>query len=230
MAEFLNGLSLFPLVLTVGAYQIGLWCQKKWKTPILNPILIALVLIISVLVLTGISADTYQAGMAGVSWLLTPATVCLALPMYEQLQILKKNLPAILLGVITGVVTSLGVVLLMCKAFALNGEITVSLLPKSITSAMGAVLSEESGGIAALTTVTIIVTGILGSLLSGILCKLFRLTNPIAQGAALGTSSHVIGTTKANELGAVQGAVSSLSMAVAGIFTAVLFPVVCMLV
>ena len=229
MTELLSSLSLFPLVLTIGAYQVGLWCQKKWKNPIANPILIALVLVVAVLLLTGVSVDTYQAGTAGVSWLLTPATVCLALPLYEQLKVLKKNLPAILTGVAAGTVACLACILLLCRAFGLDRQMTVSLLPKSITTAMGVVLSEQNGGIASLTTVAIICTGILGSLLGTTLCKLLRLRHPMAQGVAIGTASHVIGTSKANELGALQGAVSSLSLTVAGILTAVLFPAVCIL-
>lgn len=229
MTELLSGISLFPLVLTIGAYQIGLWCRKKWEHPICNPILIAVILVIAVLLLTGFPVETYQAGTAGISWLLTPATVCLALPLYEQLKILKKNLPAVLLGVVAGTVTSLAVIVLLCRIFNLAPQISTSLLPKSITTAMGIVLSSQNGGIAPLTTAAIIVTGISGSLLGTTLCKLFQLKDPIAQGVAFGTASHVIGTTKAAELGQLQGAVSSLSLTVAGILTAILFPFACSL-
>lgn len=228
MVEFLSGLSLFPLVLTIGAYQIGLWCRKRWDNPICNPILIAVLLVIGVLLLTGLPAETYQSGTVSIQWMLTPATVCLALPLYEQLKILKKNLPAILTGVIAGTLTSLICIIILCKLFSLDSQMSVSLLPKSITTAMGIVLSEQNGGIASLTTAAIIATGILGSLLGTTLCKLLKLRDPIAQGVAFGTASHVIGTTKATELGALQGAVSSLSLAVAGILTAVLFPIACL--
>lgn len=225
MAEFLSGLSLFPVVLTLGAYQIGLWCQKKWKTPLCNPILIAVVLVMGVLLLTGFPNEAYQSGNARISWLLTPATVCLALPLYTQVQVLKKSLPAILTGILAGTLTSLVFIFFLCKLFCLDGAVTVSLLPKSITTAMGMVLSEESGGIGALTAAAIIVTGILGSLTGSILCKLLRIRNPIAQGVAFGTASHVIGTARANELGSIQGAAGSLSLAVAGVLTAVLLPI-----
>lgn len=228
MAELLSGLSLFPLVLTIGAYQIGLWCRKKWDHPVCNPILIAVLLVVAVLLLTGLPVDIYQSGTAGIQWLLTPATVCLALPLYEQLKILKKNLPAILISVAAGTLTSLVSIILMCRLFGLDSQMSVSLLPKSITTAMGIVLSEQNGGIASLTTAVIITTGILGSLMGTTLCKLLKLKDPIAQGVAFGTASHVIGTTKATELGSLQGAVSSLSLAVAGILTAVLFPIACM--
>ena len=229
MAEFLGNLSLFPLILTIGAYLIGLWCQKKLKTPVANPILIALILVGGVLLLTGFPMETYQAGTAGISWLLTPATVCLALPLYEQLKVLKKNLPAILAGITAGTLVSLGFILAMCGLFRLDAQLSVSLLPKSVTSALGSVLSEQNGGISSLTTAAIIFTGILGSLSGTFLCKLLHLTEPIAQGVAFGTASHVIGTPKAAEMGALQGAVSSLSLTAAGILTAVLFPFICLL-
>lgn len=229
MGEFFSTLSLFALVLTIGAFQVGQWCQKKWRSPICNPVLIAVILIMGVLLVTGIDPENYQQGTQSISWLLTPATVCLALPLYEQMRILKKNLPAILAGVVAGTVTSLLTVALLCWTFSLSRELSISLLPKSITTAMGIVLSQQSGGIPALTTVVIIVTGILGSLIGPGLCRLLKLKDPICQGVALGTASHVIGTSKANELGALQGAVSSLSLTCAGILTAIVFPLACML-
>lgn len=230
MAEFLMRFSLFPLVLTLGAYQLGLWCQKKGKSPLFNPILIATVLVIGVLLLTGVTNAHYQAGVSGISWLLTPATVCLALPLYEHVQTLKKNLPAVLTGIFAGTVTSLAFLLALCKLLALEDAVTLSLLPKSITTAMGMVLSEQSGGIGALTAAAIIITGIFGSLSGSMLCKLLKIKDPVSQGVAFGTAAHVVGTSRAAELGSLQGAVSSLSLAVAGILTTVVFPFVVMLV
>ena len=229
MLDFLSELSLFAIVLTVGTFQIGLWVQKKVKSPLCNPILISVILVIGVLLLTGYSVEDYQSGTQGLTWLLTPATVCLALPLYEQLKILKKNLPAILTGVSAGTLVSLGAVLGLCRLFHLDRQLTVSLLPKSITTAMGIVLSSQSGGIEALTTTVIIVTGIIGALTGSILCKIFKIHDPIAQGVAFGTASHVVGTSRANELSPLTGAVSSLSLACAGILTAVIFPLACML-
>ena len=221
--------ALFALVLTLGAFQLGLWLQKKWPSPLCNPLLICVILTVGFLLLTGIPNESYQRAMGGISWLLTPATVCLALPMYNQVKTLRKNLPAILAGVTAGTVVSIGGILLLCKTFSLDRSITVSLLPKSITTAMGIVLSEQAGGIQALTAAAIIVTGILGSLAGPMLCKLFKIQAPVAQGVAMGTASHVIGTSRASQLGQLQGAVSSLSLAVAGILTAILFPLACML-
>jgi putative effector of murein hydrolase len=229
MTELIEGISLFPLILTIGAYQIGLWCRKKWNNPLCNPILIAVILVCAVLLLGKLPVESYQTGTAGISWLLTPATICLALPLYQQLKELKSQLPAILAGVIAGTLASLLGIFLLCRLFRLDHAVTVSLLPKSVTTAMGTVLSAENGGLAPLTTTAILVTGIIGSFLGPWLIRLLRLRSPIAQGVAIGTASHVIGTAKATELGAVQGAVSSLSLTVAGILTALLFPLVCSL-
>ena len=219
---------LFSLVLTFGAFQLGLWCQKKLKTPLCNPVLIATILIIGFLLLTGYPNETYQSGTSPFQWLLTPATVCLALPLYRQLKILGKNLWAILSGIAAGTVTSLLSVFLMAKAFRLDDAMLYTLFPKSITTAMGMALAEQLGGIPSITAAVIIVTGILGSLAGSMLCKLFRLKDPISQGVAFGTASHVIGTSRATELGALPGAVSSLSLAVAGILTAILLPIISM--
>lgn len=221
--------ALFALVLTFGTFQLGLWLQKKWPSPVCNPLLISVVLTGGFLLLTGIPNETYQASMGGISWLLTPATVCLALPMYNQVKTLRKNLPGILVGVTAGTVVSLGLILLLCKAFSLDRELAASLLPKSITTAMGIVLAEQAGGIQALAAAAIIVTGILGSLTGTVLCKLLGIKEPVAQGVAFGTASHVIGTSRASQQGQLQGAVSSLSLAVAGVLTAILFPLACML-
>ena len=229
MGEFLSGLSLFPLVLTLGSYQIGLWCQKKTRSTLCNPLLIASVLSIGVLLLFHIDPKVYQAGTAGISWLLTPATVCLAVPLYEQLKVLKSHLAAILTGIAAGVFTSLLSIFLLCRVFSLDNVITLSMLPKSITTAIGLALAESGGGIPALTSAAIIITGILGNLTGSFLCKLLKITDPIAQGVGFGTACHVIGTSRASEIDPLAGAVSSLSLAVAGILTALVFPLAIML-
>ena len=229
MGEFLSGLSLFPLVLTLGSYQIGLWCQKKTRSALCNPLLIASVLSIGVLLLFHIDPKVYQAGTAGISWLLTPATVCLAVPLYEQLKVLKSHLAAILTGIAAGVFTSLVSIFLLCRVFSLDNVITLSMLPKSITTAIGLALTESGGGIPALTSAAIIITGILGNLTGSFLCKLLKITDPIAQGVGFGTACHVIGTSRASEIDPLAGAVSSLSLAVAGILTALVFPLAIML-
>lgn len=229
MVEFLQSIPLFPVLLTLGSYQAGLWCQKKWQHPLCNPLLIATVLSIAVLALTGFDPALYQTGTVSISWLLTPATVCLALPLYEQLKVLKGHLPAIAAGIAAGALTALVLVLLLSRLFRLEDAMTVSLLPKSITTAIALPLTEQNGGITGLTTFAIVITGILGNLSGSTLCKILKITDPIARGVAFGTSAHAIGTSRAMEIDSLTGAVSSLSLAVAGIFTAIIFPFVCML-
>ena len=220
----MDNLTFLPLVVTLSAYQIGLFLGKKVKSPLCNPLLIAILLVISTLLLTGYPTENYQDGMAVISWLLTPATVCLAVPLYEQLQVLKKDLWAILLSICAGTVTSLLFVFGFCRIAGLDDVLTASLLPKSVTTAVGLVLSQQSGGDPAIATAAIIITGILGSILGPLLCRLLRIRHPIAQGVAFGTASHVIGTSKAHEMSELTGAVSSLSLTVAAVLTAILFP------
>ena len=162
---------------------------------------------------------TYEAGAKYVSYLLTPATVCLAVPLYEQFQLLKKNAKAVLLGIFSGVLTSLGSIFLLSRLFRLDHATYVTLLPKSITTAIGVGVAEELGGYVSLTVAVILITGVLGNMIAEGLCKLFRITDPIARGVAIGTSSHAIGTAKAMELGEVEGAMSSLSIVVSGMLT-----------
>ena len=226
MADFLSGLPLFAVFLTIGTYQLGLWCHSKGKSALLNPILISVALTIGILLLLGIPNEDYQAGVSRISWLLTPATVCLAVPLYEQLKVLKGHLPAILAGIAAGTLTSLLGVFAMCRLFSLDATLTVSLLPKSVTTAIGLALTESADGLSALTAAAIIITGILGNLVGAALCKVLRIADPIAQGVGFGTASHVIGTSRANEVHPLTGATSSLSLIIAGILTAVLFPII----
>lgn len=225
MTEWLQ-IGILPVALTLLAYQCGLWLQRKVKSPICNPILIAVILMLAFLSVTGMENQSYQSGMAALSWLMTPATICLAIPMYEQVSILKKNFTAILAGLTAGAVGSLLFVLAFSLLAGFDRQLTVSLLPKSVTSAIGVPLSQLADGVAAITTLAIILSGILANILSTTLFRLFRLTDPIAQGVAMGTSGHVIATSRANELSPLTGAVSSLSLVVAGLLTSVLFPLV----
>lgn len=220
----LLSIALLPVVLTLTAFFLGQRLQKKLKSPLLNPILIAVILVLLFLGITGISVKTYQSGMSSLSWLLTPATVCLAVPMYEQFQLLKKNLPAIAAGVAAGAVSCLVMVLLFGLAVGFEPVLTNSLLPKSITTAIGVVLSEMTGGMLGVTTAAIVFTGIFANIMGSAFCRIFHLTDPIAQGVAFGTAGHVIGTSRANELSPLTGAVSSLSLVVAGLLTAVVLP------
>lgn len=229
MNELLS-ISILPVIVTLLAYRVGLFCQKKVRSPLCNPILIAVILVLLFLGLTGMELETYQSGAAFLSWLMTPATVCLAISMYEQFRILRKNIPVILAGVAAGAISCLAMVLGLSLLFGFDRELTVSLLPKSVTTAIGVPLSQIAGGLAPITTAAIILTGITASVLGPTLCRLFRLTDPVAKGAAFGTAGHVIGTAKANEMDPLTGAVSSLSLVVAGLLTAVVLPMLANLI
>ncbi len=222
MTEFFSGSTYFCVCLTLVAFSIGKLLQQKFRLALLNPILIGALLVMGVLALLEIPNAVYQAGCQVLSYLLTPATLCLAIAFYEQFQSLKKHLAAVCAGVLAGTVCSVGSIWLMCRIFGLDRALTLSLLPKSVTTAIGASLSQELGGIAAVASAAIVITGILGNIAGPALCRLFRLRDPIAQGVAFGTASHVIGTAKAAELSQLAGAVSSFSLTVSGLFTALL--------
>lgn len=226
MTEFLNTSAVWGTVLTLAAFALGTFLHRKTKAAWCNPLLWGSLFVIIVLSVLKIPYPDYKESASVLTYLLFPATVSLAVPLYEQWELLKKKLPAILTGIGAGVLTSVGSILLLAWVFRLDAASAVSLLPKSVTTAIGVDVSTELGGIPALTTAAIILTGIMGNLLAVSLCKLLRITNPIARGIAIGTSSHAIGTSKALEMGQIEGAVSSLSIAVAGILTAVLCPMV----
>lgn len=225
MTDLLTSIGIWAFVLTLGLYQLGLLLQKKTGLALCNPILIAAAAVMALLLGLDIPNGAYQQGMQTVSWLLTPCTVCLAVPLYTQLSALKGNLKAILLGICAGTGVSIGMVVILCGLFGLDVTMRITLLPKSVTSAMAIALSESGGGIVALTAAAVIVTGVLGNMAGPTLCRLFKITDPIAQGVAYGTAAHVIGTARAREHSELAGAVSSLSLVVAGILTAVVFPV-----
>ena len=220
MTELIQNCTTFGLFLTLGAYLLGLAVNKRFKSPLTNPLLLSLVIIIPVLLLCGIDYDTYYEGAKYISYLLTPATVCLAIPLYRQLELLKQHATAILLGVCSGVVASMGGIFVIAALFHLSHEEYVTFLPKSITTAIGMGVSEELGGIVTITVAIIILTGIIGNVIASTVCKVFRIEEPIAKGLAIGTAAHAIGTARALEMGPIEGAMSSLAVAVAGILTA----------
>lgn len=219
MSDFIRDSAYCGMVLSLIAYGIGWLINRKTGKAFCNPLLIAIILTIAVLAVGHIDYDIYYSGAHYLGWLLTPATVCLAVPLYEKLELLKSNWKAIFSGILSGVLTSLVCVLAMSIAFGLTHEEYVTFLPKSITTAIGISISKETGGYVNLTAAVIIITGVLGNVMAPLLCRLFRITEPVAKGIAIGTSSHAVGTAKAMEMGEVEGAMSSLSIAVAGIVT-----------
>ena len=211
----------FGAVVSLLAYEVGLMLKRRFRLAILNPLLIAVICVIGVNAVMKVDYQTYNAGGQYLSYLLTPATVCLAVPLYEQLALLKKHLTAVICGIVAGVLASMVGVLICALVFGLEHELYVTLLPKSITTAIGMGVSEELGGIVTITVATIIVTGILGSVIADGVFALFHIEEPVARGLALGNASHAIGTAKAMEMGQVEGAMSGLAVAVAGLLTVI---------
>lgn len=221
MDDLILSSATIGIVLSLLAYEIGLAVQRKWKRAFLNPLMIAIVLVICFLKLFHVDYESYNMSAKYLSYLLTPATVCLAIPLYQQLDLLKKNVAAIAGGIISGVVASLGSILVMSVLFGLEHEQYVTLLPKSITTAIGMGVSEELGGYVTITVAAIIITGVLGNMSAEFICRFFRIRNPISKGLAIGTASHAVGTARAMEMGEIEGAMSSLAIVVCGLCTVV---------
>ena len=221
MKEILCNSAYFGVTVSLIGYGAGIMLKKKFKYAFLNPLLISIIFVIGVVMLCGVDYESYENSAQYLSYLLTPATVCLAVPLYQQMTLLKKNLAAVACGILAGVLASLGSVLLLAFLFGLEHDVYVTLLPKSITTAIGMGVSEELGGLVTITVAVIIVTGVIGNVIGEAVCKLFRIYEPIAKGLGLGTSSHAIGTAKALEMGEVEGAMSSLAIAVAGLLTVI---------
>ena len=216
---------LFGILLTLIAFECGVTIHKKFSHTLVNPLLIANVLIIGFLCATGISYDTYKVGGDYISFFLGPVTVVLAVPLYKQIQHLKKHWFPILTGICVGSLTSILCVIATSKLFHLSETLMLSIVPKSITIPMGSVVSEQIGGIPSITIIAITVTGITGAVTAPIVCKYCRIKDPVAQGVGIGTASHALGTSTAMTMGEIQGAMSSLSIGVAGVFTAFVAPI-----
>lgn len=219
IGDFFSEAVFLGVFITLGAYFLGTYIKRKWKLAIFNPLLLAIVFTILFLLVSHTSYDTYYEGAKYISYLLTPATVSLAIPLYEQFEALRRNVRAIMVGIATGVLTSLTSVLILAVIFHFDHKEYVTFLPKSITTAIGMGVSEELGGYVAITVAVIIITGIIGNMIAETVCRLFHITEPVAKGIAIGSASHAIGTTKAMEMGEVEGAMSSLSIVLSGLLT-----------
>ena len=225
MNEFFENSLFAGVALSLISYMIGTMLKKKLKLGLFNPLLISIVISIIVLWIGKVDYETYHESAKYLSWLLTPATVCLAIPLYEQWELLKQNYKAVFCGLLAGTVTSLTTVFVLAKLCELSHEEYVTLLPKSITTAIGMGVSEELGGYVTITVAVIIITGILGNMFGELICKLFKITELISKGLAFGASAHAIGTAKAIEIGEIEGAMSGLAIAVSGILTVAFAPV-----
>ncbi len=222
MKEIITENPFFGISISIIAYAIGIFLNKKTKLAIVNPLLVSYILIISTLIIFDIPLSAYNEGGNIINMFLSPATAVLSLTIYRQWEIVKKNLAAILTGTFMGSLTSITVILLLSRLLGLDNTAAFSLLPKSITTPMAIAVSETLGGIPALTVLAVIVTGIMGNILSPILIKLFRVKDPVAQGVAIGTTSHAVGTSKAIEIGEVQGALSGVALTFSGLITVII--------
>lgn len=222
MKEIVFSSPFFGITISIVAYSIGVWLNKKTKMAIINPLLISYVIIIPLLVLLNIPLEWYKRGGDIINMFLSPATAVLAITVYRQRKLLKDHILSVIVGSIAGSLTSILVVYALCRLLLMPDEITVSMLSKSITTPMAIAVSESLGGIEAVTVLAVIITGISGNILGPILIKVFRIKNEIAQGMAMGAASHAVGTSKAIELGEVQGALSSIALVMSGIITVIL--------
>lgn len=216
--------AFFGIVLTLATFQVGRLVVKKTGIKALNPLVTSIILVIAFLVIFRVDYADYNIGGRYISFLLGPATVAMAIPVYRQVELLKKNWLLILLSVSCGAVAALASIFLMSKAFALDPVLYRSILPKSVTSAIAVGISEEQGAIPAITLLAVSFTGIAGSVFNLMVCKLIRLKDRVAVGLGMGTSAHAIGTSVSLEVGEVEGAMSSLALVVAGLVTVVLAP------
>ena len=222
--EILTENILFGIIISLLAFEAGLLIYKKTKFTLFNPLLIAIALVISFLLIFKIDVDVYNKGGQFINMFLGPATVVLAVPLYKQFHLLKKHLLPILIGILIGSSIGISSVILLANIFGLDKVLTISLLSKSVTTPIGIEITNQLGGLAPVTVLSIVISGIIGSIIGPLLCKKFKINDKVAIGIAIGTASHAVGTSKALELGETEGAMSSLSIGIAGIMTVFLAP------
>lgn len=226
MQEYFADSIFFGMFLTIFMYQLGAKLQKRWPLPILNPLLISMLAIIGILLVTGIPYETYEQGASLLTNMLTPLTVCLAVPLYRQFQVLKKNVAAVLISIMCGCLAHVATMLVFAKALGVSELLRNSLLGKSVTTAIALGVTEEMQGIGGITIIGVVLAGVMGAVLGPVLLKTVGVKNPVAVGLSIGCASHALGTTKALELGEVEGAMSSLAIVVTGVLTVILVPLV----
>lgn len=226
MDSIVQSSAYFGFFITLFGYWVSTQIAKRMRSTLCNPLLLTIIFIIAFLKLADISYASYDNGAKYINYFLTPSTVCLAVPLYRQLKLLKEYAGAILISIISGTVACAIMIFGLAKLFLLENSIYASLVPKSITTAIALGMSEELGGLSAVTVMAVFVTGILGAVIANTVFKIFKIEDPVAQGLAMGTAAHAIGTSKALELGEIQAAMSSLAIAVTGILTVIMGPIV----
>lgn len=222
MTEAIFSTPFFGLFLTCAAWCAGLWIQKKAGIALLNPLVIAAAMIIIVLLAFRIPYSAYSQGGSLLSMMLGPVTAVLALKIYNQRKLLREYFFPVVAGCLAGCLVNIGVILLLCRLLAVDSVITASLLPKSVTAAIAVAISSSGGGVESITVAAVMVTGTEGALFVPLFAKLFHITDPVAEGVAIGACSHALGTTKALEIGQLQGAMSSIAICICGILTSLL--------
>lgn len=215
---------VFGVLISIIAYKIGEFIKSKFKLAIFNPLLIAIAIVVAFLSLSNITYEDYSKGGEIISFFLAPATIALALPLYKKFDLFKKNAVPIIVGIVCGAVSGIICVIGLSKIFNLSDELTISLIPKSVTTPIGMAISEQMGGMPSITVIVVIITGIVGSIIGPILNKTLKINDKVAMGIAMGNASHAVGTSKAMEIGETEGAMSSLTIAIAGIITVLLAP------
>ena len=219
MIDTLTSLPVFGIGLTLGSYFIGQWIHKKCPSPLANPLVIAVAICMGVLTIFHIPLGNYQQGSNIIGLFLAPATAALGLNVYRQFPMLRKNLLPVMAGTAVGSAVSMSSVILLCRLFHLEEIMEKSLLAKSVTTAIAIEITEQQGGIAPITVAAVVITGILGAVLSPFLIRILHIADPVAAGLAIGTASHALGTTKALEIGEIEGAMSSIAIGTAGLMT-----------
>lgn len=222
MMEALTSTPLLGLTLTAAAFALARWFQKKTGWVLANPTVVSAAMIIALLLLLDIPYDDYARGGDFVNLMLSPVTAILALGIYNQRDILKKNFIPVLVGCTVGCAVSMGSVLLLCRLFGLDQAVTAAMLPKSCTTAIAVGIAEAKGGVVAIAVACVIIAGTVGAVGAPAFIKWFHVTDPVAQGLAIGACSHALGTTKAREIGELQGAMSSIAIGVCGLLTVLL--------
>lgn len=220
MSELVNS-PLFGISITAIAYVLGTIVQRRLKFPLFNAMVVATAVIIAVMVVFDIPYEAYSQGGSVISLMVSPATACLALGIYDKMPLLKKNLIPVLAGCVVGVIVSIASIWVMCRLFGLDQSLTSALLPKSVTTPIAMAIAESYGGVVSITSAAVIVTGAIGAVFSPLFIKLFHVTDPLAAGLAIGASSHAMGTSKAMEIGKTEGAMSGLAIGLCGIITAI---------
>ena len=226
MNNVLLSTTFFGVSISLLTYFFGMFLRKKFNYAIVNPLLISAILTISFLLVFDVDYDTYNQGAQYLSVFLTPATICLAVPLYRQLEVLKRNVVTVIVPITCGAIAHAITLIGLSNVFQIDEILTYSLLPKSVTTPIAVGICQELGGIEVVTIMGVMIAGITGAVFGPIICNLLGIKEPIAQGLGIGSASHAIGTSKALEMGEIQGAMSSLAIVVTGVLDVMVVPIV----